>query len=317
MRRVVVTDQAFGGVEQEAAMAERAGAEFASHQCQSEDETAEAVRGADVALVNFAPMTQRVMSQMAPGATVVRYGIGYDNVDIEAARRLGVSVANVPDYGSETVADHAAAMLLMLLRRVPLYDGLIRRSGWCAPADVGPLPSFAATTIGLVGVGRIARLLASRLAAFGFTLVGYDPLLPAELATDVGVRLMPLDDVVRQAHALSLHVPATPETHHLVDGDLLSRMRPGSVLVNTSRGSLVDEKALAAALSDGCVAAAALDVFESEPLAGDSPLRACPNVVLTPHAAFYSTESLRNLQRLAAEEGERGLLGQPLRCPVT
>jgi D-3-phosphoglycerate dehydrogenase len=315
--RVVVTDHAFSDVEQERAMAAAAGAEFACHQATSEEEAVEAVRGADVALVNFAPVTEKVLSAMSPGATVIRYGIGYDNVDVEAARLVGVAVANIPDYGSDTVADHAASMILTLLRRLPHYDRSIRADGWCPPASVGPLPSFHAATVGLVGVGRIAQLLAARLAGFGFKLVGYDPLLPPEAAQAAGVRLMSLDEVASQAHALTLHVPATPETHHLVDAALISRMRDGAVLVNTSRGPLVNEHDLAAALTEGKLAGAALDVFDPEPLAADSPLRACPTALFTPHAAFYSTESLQNLQRLASEEAARALRGEPLRCPVT
>jgi len=314
--RVVVTDHAFSGVEQEQAMAAVNGAEFSCHQCGTETETLEAVQGADVALVNFAPITEKVLSAMTSGATVVRYGIGYDNVDVEAARRLGVSVANVPDYGSDTVADHAAAMLLALLRRLPHYDRSIRTEGWCPPGSVGSVPSFSSTTVGLVGVGRIAQSLANRLRGFGFDLIGYDPVLPAEVALAAGVRLVSLEEVAEHSHAVSLHVPATPETHHLVDTDFLARMRDGAVLVNTSRGTLVDEHALAAALTVGTLAGAALDVFDPEPLATDSPLRDCPTALFTPHAAFYSKESLYNLQRLAAEEAARALRSEPLRCPV-
>jgi D-3-phosphoglycerate dehydrogenase / 2-oxoglutarate reductase len=314
---VVVTDQAFGGVEQERAMAAAAGAEFTSHQCTTEEETLEAVRDADVALVNFAPMTEKVLSAMGAGATVVRYGIGYDNVDVEAARRLGVAVANVPDYGSDTVADHAAAMILALLRRLPHYDRSIRAGGWCPPASVGPVPSFSSSTVGLVGVGRIARSLAARLAGFGFDLIGFDPLVPADVAEAAGVRLVSLDEVAERSHAVSLHVPSTPETHRLVNAAFIARMREGAVVVNTSRGSLVDEQDLAAALLEGRLAGAALDVFDPEPLAAESPLRDCPTVLFTPHAAFYSTQSLQNLQRLATEEAARALRSEPLRCPVT
>lgn len=317
MSRVVVTDHAFSGVQKEQDMAAAAGAEFSCHQCTTEDEAVKAVRGADVVLVNFAPITERVLAAMNAGATVVRYGIGFDNVNVDAARRLGVAVANVPDYGSDTVADHAAAMILTLLRRLPHYDRSIRVDGWCPPASVGPVPSFSSTTVGLVGVGRIAQSLAGRLAGFGFDLVGYDPMVPAEVAEAAGVRLVSMEDVAGQSHAVSLHVPASPETHHLVNAAFIARMRDGAVLVNTSRGPLVDEHDLAAALTEGKLAGAALDVFDPEPLAADSPLRGCPTALFTPHAAFYSTESLHNLQRLATEEGARALRSEPLRCPVT
>lgn len=316
MTRLVVTDQCFGNTRYEEQLARERGVEFASYQCVTEAETIEAVRGASVVLVNFAPITEAVLAAMAPGATVIRYGIGYDNVDVEAAARLGVAVANVPDYGIDTVADHAAAALLCLLRRLTIYDRTIRTDGWCAPGALGPIPSFRSTVVGLIGAGRIARSLATRLAPFGFTLLGFDPMVPPEVAAAAGITLCSMDEMLERAHAVSLHVPLTEQTRHLVNREFLMRMRPGSVLVNTSRGALVDEDALADALASGHLAAAALDVFDPEPLAPDSPLRKLPNVLLTPHAAFFSDESLDALQRLATEEAGRALAGEPLRCRV-
>lgn len=315
-RRVVVTDQAFGGTEVEEAMARAEGAEFAAYQVSTEEETLEVTRGADAVLVNFAPITDAVLAGLADGATVVRYGIGYDNVDVQAAGRRGVAVANVPDYGSDTVADHAAACLLALLRKLPFYDRRIRDDGWCEPTDLGPLPAFGDTTVGLFGAGRIARSLARRLTAFGFRVLAHDPFADPAAVTGDGITLVGADELVAESHALSLHVPVTPETRHLVGADLLARLRPGAVLVNTSRGALVDEHALADALRSGRLAAAALDVFDPEPLAPDSPLRGLRTVLFSPHAAFYSDASVRALQRLAAEEAGRGLRGEPLRCRV-
>ncbi|ONK11859.1 C-terminal binding protein [Streptomyces sp. MP131-18] len=315
MSRVIVTDQAFGDVRHERAVAARFAADFAEHHCTTEDETVGAVRGADVAFVNFAPMTRPVLAALKPGATVIRYGIGYDNVDVSAARSLGVRVANVPDYGTDTVADHATAALLALLRRLSVYDRAIRDHGWCAPGDAGPLPSFAATTVGLVGTGQIGRAVHARLRTFGFHVLATDPFAdPAGGPEDP--EFVDLPELLARSHAVSLHAPATPGTHHLIGPRNIARMRPGAVLVNTSRGALVDTAALADALRTGHVAAAALDVFDPEPLPADSPLRGLPNVLLTPHAAFYSTESLDALQRLAADEAARALAGEPLRCQV-
>jgi D-3-phosphoglycerate dehydrogenase len=315
-KRLVVTDQAFGGTEVEEELARSAGADFAGHSVSTEEETLEVTRGADVVMVNFAPITDAVLAGLNENATVIRYGIGYDNVDAEAAERHGVAVANVPDYGSDTVADHAAACLLTLLRKLPFYDAAIRRDGWVQPGGLGSIPGFADTTVGLVGAGRIALGLARRLKAFDFRVLAYDPYADAEAARAAGVELTSLDEVVAQSAAISLHVPVTDDTRKLVDADLIDKMRPGAVLVNTSRGALVDEAALAAALKDGRIAAAALDVFDPEPLAPDSPLRELPNVLFTPHAAFFSDDSVKRLQRLAAEEAGRALAGQPLRCRV-
>ncbi|RKN07572.1 C-terminal binding protein [Streptomyces radicis] len=310
--RVVVTDQAFGQVRHERAVAASFGAEFAEYHCITEAETIEALAGADVAFVNFAPMTRGALAALRPGATVIRYGIGHDNVDLAAARDLGVQVAHVPDYGTGTVADHAVACLLALLRRLPAYDLAIRERGWCAPADVGPLPSFPATTVGLIGTGRIGRAVADRLRAFGFRVLASDPYAdPAPT-----FELVELPELLAQAHAISLHAPVTPGTRGLISRARLARMRPGAVLVNTSRGALVDTGALADALRSGHLAGAALDVVDPEPLPPDHPLRGAPGVLLTPHAAFYSTESLDALQRLAADEAARALAGEALRRRV-
>ncbi|MDT0267403.1 C-terminal binding protein [Streptomyces sp. DSM 44915] len=314
--RVVVTDQAFGQVRRERATAERFAATFSAHHCTDEPSTVEAVRGADVALVNFAPVTRAVLAALAPGATVIRYGIGYDNVDVDAARALGVRVANVPDYGTDTVADHAVACLLTLLRRLPAYDRAIRTDGWVGPSDVGPLPSLTATTVGLVGTGKIGLAVRERLRPFGCLVLASDPYADPAALAERGIECVALPELLARSHAVSLHAPATRATHRLIGPGNLARMRPGAVLVNTSRGALVDPHALAEALRTGQLAGAALDVHDPEPLPDDSPLRSSPGALLTPHAAFYSTESLDALQRLAAEEAARALAGQPLRCQV-
>jgi len=314
--RVVVTDHAFAAVDHERHVAERAGAEFSEHQARTEDEAAEVTRGAAVALVYFAPVTRRVLEGLAPGATVIRYGVGYDNVDVDAASELGVRVANVPDYGTATVADHAAALLLALLRRVPHYDRAMRGAGWLAPAAVGDVPTLQDAAVGLIGAGRIGLALADRLRPFGPALLASDPYADEDVLREHGVERVALEDLLPAVDALSLHAPANAETHHLVDADALARLKPGAVIVNTARGALVDEAALHDALERGALAGAGLDVFEEEPLREDSPLRSHPAVLLTPHVAYYSDRSVRDLQRLAAEEAARALAGEPLRCQV-
>lgn len=314
--KLVVTDHAFAGTTFEEQVAAEHGAGFAVHQCTTEEETTAAVRDADVAIVNFAPMGREQLAALAEGATVIRYGVGTDNVDLAAAEELGVSVANVPDYGVDTVADHAAAMLLPLLRRVPHYTAGIREKGWVRPPEVGSIPALDRMTVGFLGAGRIACALADRLRAFGFTFLAYDPYADPEVAVQHGIRLAGLEEVLSSSHGLSLHLPATPETTHLLNRERFVAMRPGAVLVNTSRGAVIDEQALAEALTSGQLAGAGLDVFESEPLTEASPLRGLEGVFLSPHAAFYSESSLENLQRLAAEEAGRALRGEALRCRV-
>ncbi|MBW1245931.1 C-terminal binding protein [Pseudomonas tolaasii] len=316
-QKLVVTDQAFGNTRHEQAAAALVGAQFFEHQCRSEDETLEAVRGAHAVINNFAPMTHRVMAAMAPGAVVVRYGVGVDNVDLAAARELGIRVCNVPDYGVEEVADHAAAMTLALARKLDHYGTGIRNGEWKIAQMVDGVRSLRDTTVGLIGLGRIARAFASRMAAFGCTIVGYDPYVTNQQAREAGIEPMSRAEVIACAHVLSLHVPLTPETRHVIDADAIARMPRGAILINCSRGGLIDETALAQALVSGQLSGAGLDVFEKEPLPADSPLRSAPHLLVSPHAAFFSDASVDALQRLASEEALRGLRGEALRCALT
>ncbi|MGY2230535.1 C-terminal binding protein [Pseudomonas tolaasii] len=316
-QKLVVTDQAFGNTRHEQAAAALVGAQFSEHQCRSEDETLEAVRGAHAVINNFAPMTHRVMAAMAPGAVVVRYGVGVDNVDLAAAKELGIRVCNVPDYGVEEVADHAAAMTLALARKLDHYGTGIRNGEWKIAQMVDGVRSLRDTTVGLIGLGRIARAFASRMAAFGCTIVGYDPYVTNQQAREAGIEPMSRAEVIACAHVLSLHVPLTPETRHVIDADAIARMPRGAILINCSRGGLIDETALAQALVSGQLSGAGLDVFEKEPLPADSPLRSAPHLLVSPHAAFFSDASVDALQRLASEEALRCLRGEALRCALT
>jgi D-3-phosphoglycerate dehydrogenase len=314
--RVVVTDHAFAGTRHEQAVASAHRAQFSEHSCTDEAQTIDALTDADVAFVNFAPMTRRVLSTMKPGSTVIRYGIGVDNVDLEAARDHGIRIANVPDYGVETVADHAAAGLLALMRRLHSYDRAIRAHGWVSPTGLGPVRSIRQHTVGFLGFGRIAQAVHRRLAPFGPKFIAYDPFCPSTVFDSLGVDQVDLETLARRTSALSVHAPLTPDTENVVDAAFLARMPDDAVIVNTARGGLIDERTLAEALSNGRLGGALLDVTRPEPVPADSPLRAVDGLVLTPHAAFYDEQSLDNLQRLASEEAGRALRGEALRCPV-
>jgi D-3-phosphoglycerate dehydrogenase len=314
--RMVITDHAFADEQFERTAAQDMGADFAVFQASTEAGAAEAVRGADIALVNFAPMTEPVLRQMNSGAAVVRYGIGYDNVDLDAARSYGIRVCNVPDYGADTVADHAVSVTLAMIRKLELFSRAITAGEWPSPTELAPIRSMAETTVGLLGTGRIGMAVANRLRPFGFDVLAYDPYADASVAAEHGISLVELDELFRRSNVLSLHAPATPETTGIVSTENLAKMPAGAFLVNTSRGALVDQDAVVAALNSGQLAGAALDVFVPEPLPVDHALRSHPNALLTPHAAFYSEQSLRDLQRLAAEEALRAGRGEPLRCQV-
>jgi D-3-phosphoglycerate dehydrogenase len=300
---IAVTDTAVGDDSLERALAEELGAEY---------RRGDALDGADVVLTNFAPLGREELGRLAPGAVVIRYGVGVDNVDLAAAAAAGVRVCNVPDYGANVVADHTVMLALMLVRRVRAFDDALHRGEEPGADAFGAIPSLESRTVGLVGAGRIARMAAARLRAFGCETIAFDPLADAV----EGIRLVPFAELLAESDIISLHAPLTADTHHLLDDGAFAAMRRGVHLVNTARGGLVDHDALLRALDAGIVAGAGLDVTEPEPLAPDAPLRSRPEVILTPHVAFYSTESMQRLQRLAVDEARRALAGEPLRSPV-
>ncbi|GAA1162803.1 C-terminal binding protein [Nesterenkonia sandarakina] len=316
--RVVVTDHEFPHLtaEQEATTARGAG--FSVHNTRDEDEVVSITEGADVVLLAFAPITERVLRGLAKNATVIRYGVGYDTIDVEAATRHGVRVCNIPDYGSDTVADHTVMLALTVLRRTLEYDQTLRgpSNGWISAREIGEIPALSDVTFGLIGTGTIGRLVASRMSSFGAKLIAYDPYADAHTLEQHGIEQVGFDHLLEEANILSLHAPLTPETHHILDETALRRTNPGTIVINTARGPLLDTLAAAALTESGHLGGLGLDVFEEEPLAANHPVRQAPRTVLTPHAAFYSAQSLRNMQDYAAAEINRALSGQPLRCQV-
>lgn len=314
--RIVVTDHNFADLRYERETAAALGARVHEFDARTESEAIEAVRGADIAFVNFAPITAAAAAVMNSGAVVIRYGIGVDNIDLAAAARVGIRVCNVPDYGADTVADHAVTLILMLTRKIVAFDRIVSAGDWVPPIELAPIRASSATTVGLLGTGQIGLATANRLRPFGFELVAYDPFADEQAMAEHGITLVGPSELFERAQVLSLHAPATAQTHRIVNAENLAKMPFGAYLVNTSRGALVDEDAVLAALDSGRLAGVGLDVFDPEPLADDHGLRAHPNAILTPHAAYYSEESLLNLQRLAAEEAGRAGRGEPLRCVV-
>jgi D-3-phosphoglycerate dehydrogenase len=296
--KVLIADFDYADVELERTILEGAGLEVVEAQCRTEEDVIEAGRGASALLTQYAPITARVLAGL-PGLRMVgRYGVGYDMVDVEAARERGVWVANVPDYGTEEVAVHALAMALGLLRHLSLYDRNVRSGRW-HPVSTGPLYRLKNLTLGVVGLGRIGGTFARRASPwFGRTL-GCDPYLEED-AWPGGVERASLEEVVSESAIVSLHTPLTAETRGFIDRNLFGRMQEGSYLVNTARGDLVVMEDLLWALGEGPLAGAALDVLPQEPPPPDHPLLGYPNVVLTPHAAFYSLEAEEEARRKAA-----------------
>lgn len=246
---------------------------------------------------------------------IVRAGVGYNNVDLDAATRRGVVVCNVPDYGTEEVADHAIMFLLAIARRlIPSHDA-IRAGNWHYATALGT-PRLRGRTFGIIGCGRIGSATALRAKALGLDVVFYDPQVKRGTDKALGIRRVnSLDELLAQSHFVSLHCYLDPTTYHIINEKSLAKMRPGSYLLNTARGGCVDGPALLAALESGHIAGAALDVLEREPI-DDDRLRAHPRVIFTPHSAFYSVEGFVELRSKAAEEVRRILLGEPPWNPV-
>jgi len=260
-------------------------------------------------------ITDLSLAKMKKCRGIVRCGVGYDNVDIQAAGKRGIVVCNVPDYGTEEVADHALMMLLALARRFLPSDQAIRAGIWSKDVHVGT-PRLRGRTLGIIGCGRIGSALALRTKVLGMRVVFHDPYKPDGLEKTLGVeRCHRLEELLPQAEFLSLHCPLTKETHHLLNAETLAQLPRGAYVINTARGACVDLFALYKALQSGQVSYAALDVVEREPL-DDDRIRSHPNVVLTPHSAYYSVEGFREMRTKGALEARRILLGEPVRNPV-
>jgi D-3-phosphoglycerate dehydrogenase len=242
---------------------------------------------------------------------LVRAGIGYDVIDVDAATAARIWVANVPDYCVDEVADHAVLLLMAAWRRLPELEAVWRAGSWVNAALVPPVNRARGRRLGIVGFGRIGRAVARRARGFGFEVVVHDPFVTENVLHAAQVEPAGLDELFATSDAVSLHCPLTPETRHLVNAERLARVRPGLVLINTSRGGLVDLAALDDALERGQVAAAGLDVLEDEPAPDlTRSLFRRPNVLLTPHLAWYSLEARRDLALQAAEEAYRFISGE-------
>ncbi len=312
---VVITDSVFASHDIEREVLGAIGATLRQLQVVSEADLLDAASAADALLVCYAPITRRVIDRMDRCRIVARYGIGVDNVDVDAATARGIVVTNVPDYCVEEVSDHALALLLACARRVPFLDRQARRGRWEA-RDAVPVRRLSGQVLGLVGFGKIPRRLAATAGALGLEILAFDPYVGAEEMASHRVGKATLEELLARADFVSVHAPLVAETRGLIGESALRAMKPTAYLINTSRGPVVSEQALIRALQEGWIAGAALDVVETEPPAKDSPLRAQDNAILTPHVAFYSEESVRELQRKAAENVAQVLSGGAPRSPV-
>jgi len=294
--RIVITDCDHPSIELEQAIFTAAGHEVVVAQCRTADEVIVAGHGAAALLAQYAPITEAVMTALPSFRVVGRYGVSLDNIELPAAARHGIAVVNVPDYCIDEVADHAIGLLLSLSRGITFLDRAIHAGTWDFRRG-GQLRRASEMRLGIIGLGRIGAATARRALALRFEVVATDPRSP-ELE---GVRLVGLNELLETSDIVSMHAWLDPATRHMLDAAALARMQPGAFLVNTSRGGLIDQAALVEALRSGHLGGAALDVLEREPIAPDDPLLALSNVILTPHAAFYSPQSMVEMKTRVAE----------------
>ncbi len=313
-RVVAVTDSVFPNLEPAKAVLSKIGGELRL----APEPTAEGIlsvaRDADAVLTTYAKVTGEMIPQMTKCRVISRFGIGVDNVDIPVATSKGIVVTKVPDYCLDEVSDHAMALLLALIRKIPFSNTRTQSGKWEMKAVV-PIHRLRGTVLGLVAFGQIPQLVAPKAQAFGMQVITYDPYVSDEVLKRANVRRVEMDELIRTSDYISLHCPLTPETKHLFSAEAFQKMKRSAYLVNTARGPVIDEAALAQALDQKLIAGAALDVMEKEP-PGTSPLFGRDNIIVTPHTSFYSEESLVDLQTKAAEEVVRVLSGQAPRNPV-
>ncbi len=313
---IVVTDDRYGNYDEEREVLKRIGAELKITNCSSESEVIDVVRDADGVLVNLAPITKRVIDAMNKCRVISRYGVGYDNVDVEAATDRGIWVARVPDYSFEDVSDHALALLLGAVRKIVYKDRKIREGKWNIREEQ-PIFRVRGRVLGLIGYGAIARTLHRKVSGLGLSeVLVYDPFVDESIIKQAGAKKVPFEDVLKRSDYISIHVPLNSDTKHMFSKNEFSLMKSNAIVVNTSRGPVIDEKALINALRSGVISYACLDVFETEPLPEGHPLKSLDNVILTDHTGYYSEESLVELKTKAARNIVEVLKGKKPVYPV-
>jgi D-3-phosphoglycerate dehydrogenase len=300
----------------EHAMLGEVGARLVERPCLTEEDLIAHGREASAILTLDEPLTARVIASLERCRVISRFGIGVDKVDLDAATAAGIVVTNVPDYCADEASDHALALLLAVERRIPALDAAVREGRWDTAAVAGRVRRLRGRRAGVVGFGRLGARFARKVAALGLEVCVHDPYVADAEIESVGARSLPLDELLSSSDVVSLHVPLTADTFHLLDRRRIFSMREGAVLVNTSRGGLVDEEALVEALEKGRLGGAGLDVFEREPPEPGHPLLALPNVVVTSHSSHYSLESGAEMRERAFRNVADVLAGRLPATPV-
>lgn len=306
--KVVISDYYYEDLAQEQQILSAAGHTLEAYRSSTEAELIARAQNCDALIVQFAPVTRAVIESMPSCRVIVRYAIGYDTIDLAAADEAGIIVCNVPDYCIDEVSTHALTLLLACAKQLQVYTDSVRNGTWDYTV-AKPLHRLSDARVGLVGFGAISQMLAKKLQGLGVSISAYDPYLPPERIRALGAEPVGLDALYAQSDIISLHCPLNAHTAGMLNAAAFSKMKPGVVLVNTARGGLIDEAALKDALEQNIVAAAGLDVLAKEPASPSHPFLHDPRVILTPHVAWYSEESVKALQRKVAEEVARVLRG--------
>ena len=309
---VIICDLDHDNIEEERKVLEYHRYTYRWLHCRNQQEVIEQCQGASVLLNQYVRMDRVIFQTLPSVRCIVRYGVGYDNIDLKDAADYGVQICNVPDYGTQEVADHALAHMMNMAREISGADRLIRAGIWDYRRNI-PIQRLSECTVGICGVGRIGSAFASRVKALGCRIIAYD--------TDQNnrrrhfpdfVTFVPFEQLLEESDILSIHCPLNGITYHMFSAEQLHRMKSSALLINVARGGIIDECALYHALKEGQIAGAALDVLEQEPLTPDDPLLSLDNLTITPHTAWYSEAASRDLKRKAAEEAVRFLQQKPV-----
>jgi D-3-phosphoglycerate dehydrogenase len=314
--KIIITDCDHKNIDIETEILNAAGLPFQLLQCKTEDDLIDKCKGANILINQYAPITAKVMKALLPELKqVVRYGVGVNNVDVAAATQLGVQICNVPDYGTDEVADHALALMMALQRKIVLMTDHTKNTGWDYAKAI-PVRRGSTQTVGIVGIGRIGKAFAKRVKSLGFKVIAYDPAYPQKTNDEYGfIDPVSMETLLKTSDIISIHCPSD-NARGLFDDRAFDLMKNTAYLINTARGGIIDERALDRALAEGKIGGAAVDVVENEPMPPGATLFRHQNFLCTPHMAWYSEESALELKRKAAEEAVRFARGEDCFYPV-
>ncbi|RXJ02038.1 C-terminal binding protein [Anaerobacillus alkaliphilus] len=298
--KVVITDYEYKSLTTEQDVLKTVGIELITAQCKTEEEVIEACSDADGILNQYAPITRRVIENLKNCKVIARYGVGVNTIDVDAATEKGIIVSNVTDYCIDEVSDHAFALLMSAARKVVALNNSVKKGTWDFNIGV-PIFRLRGRVLGLVGFGQIPQALAKKAQGFGIEVVAFDPFVREEIASQLNVQLVTLEELCKNADFISVHAPLNEQTQGLLSDAEFSLMKTETFIINTARGPVIDEKSLIRALQSGTIAGAALDVLEEEPIPIDNPLLKMENVILNPHVAWYSEEAQEELKRKTAQ----------------